>query len=73
MPGLTRREPRGEAAGIFSRFDRLFEEWARMMPFPHWREVQDLIRVPAMAFLIAIASQVPILSCPTFSGQGNCG
>jgi len=50
MPGLTKREPRGEAADIFSRFDRLFEEWARMMPFrpsslPHWREVQDLIRV----------------------------
>jgi HSP20 family protein len=50
MPGLMRREPRGEAADIFSRFDRLFEEWARMMPFrpssfPRWREVEDLIRV----------------------------
>jgi len=50
MPGLMRREPRGEAADVFSRFDRLFEEWARLMPFrpisfPHWREVEDLIRV----------------------------
>ena len=33
MPGLMRREPRGEAADVFSRFDRLFEEWLRMMPF----------------------------------------
>ena len=50
MPGLARREPRGEAGEIFSRFDRMFEEWARMMPFrampfPHWREAGDLIRV----------------------------
>jgi HSP20 family protein len=45
-----RREPRGEAADIFDRFDRLFDEWARMtpfwpMPFPRWRGAEDLIRV----------------------------
>jgi len=48
MPGLMRREPRGEAADIFGRFDRLFEEWARMAPFrpfPRWWGVEDLIRV----------------------------
>jgi HSP20 family protein len=33
MAGLMRREPREEAADIFGRFDRLFEEWARMLPF----------------------------------------
>jgi len=50
MAGLVRREPHGEAADVFSRFDRLFEEWARMMPFrpmsfPRWLEAGDLIRV----------------------------
>jgi HSP20 family protein len=50
MAGLARREPRGEAADVFSRFDRMFEEWARMMPFrpaafPRWREAEELIRV----------------------------
>jgi HSP20 family protein len=50
MPGLMRREPRGEAADVFSRFDRLLEEWARMMPFralsfPRWWEARDLLRV----------------------------
>ena len=50
MAGLTRREPHGEAADVFSRFDRMFEEWARMMPFrpmlfPRWREAEELIRV----------------------------
>jgi HSP20 family protein len=50
MPGLMRRQPRGEAADVFSRFDRLFEEWLRMMPFrpmgfPRWLEAGDLIRV----------------------------
>jgi HSP20 family protein len=50
MTGLARREPRGEAADIFSRFDRMFEEWARMMPFrpmafQRWREAEELIRV----------------------------
>ncbi len=50
MPGLMRREPRGEAPDVFSRFDRMFEEWARMMPFrpmafPRWWRVEDLIQV----------------------------
>ena len=50
MSGLTRREPHGEAADVFSRFDRMFDEWARMMPFrpmlfPRWREAEELIRV----------------------------
>lgn len=49
MPGIARREPRG-AGDVFSRFDRLFDEWARIMPFrpgpfPHWREADELIRV----------------------------
>ena len=30
MAGLMRREPREEAADVFGRFDRLFEEWARI-------------------------------------------
>ncbi len=33
MAGLMRREPRGEAAETPGRFDRLFDEWTRMMPF----------------------------------------
>ena len=50
MPGLMRREPRGEAEDVFGRFDRMFDEWARMMPFramqfPHWWEAGGLIRV----------------------------
>jgi HSP20 family protein len=50
MPGLMRREPRGEVADVFSRFDHLFEEWARVMPFramsfPRLWEAGDLIRV----------------------------
>ena len=45
MAGLMRREPRGEAGGVFRRFDRLFEEWARMTPFPFWWGGWDLIRV----------------------------
>lgn len=50
MPGLMRREPRGEAADAFGRFDRMFDEWTRMIPFrtmalPHWRDVEELIRV----------------------------
>jgi HSP20 family protein len=50
MPGLSKREPRGEAPDAFGRFDRMFEEWARMMPFramnfPHWWGAEDLIRV----------------------------
>jgi len=50
MAGLVKREPRGEAADVFSRFDQLFSEWLRTVPFrgmsmPHWPEDQDLIRV----------------------------
>jgi HSP20 family protein len=49
MLGLIRREPRGEAADIFGRLDRLFDEWTRMtpfrpLPFPRWRGAEDLIR-----------------------------
>ncbi len=32
MPGIARREPRGAAGDVFSRFDRMFDEWAKMMP-----------------------------------------
>jgi HSP20 family protein len=45
MPGLMRREPRGEAGDMFRRFDHMFDEWLRMMPFPRWRDVEGLIRV----------------------------
>lgn len=50
MAGLMRREPRGEVGEFFGRFDRMFDEWARMMPFramsfPHWHDGDDLIRV----------------------------
>jgi len=50
MPGLSRREPREEATDVFARFDRMFEEWARMMPFrsvpfPRWWDAGELIRV----------------------------
>jgi len=50
MPGLMRREPGGQVADVFGRFDHLFEEWARMMPFralsfPRWGEAGALIRV----------------------------
>lgn len=50
MPGLMRRESHGEAADVFGRFDRMFDEWARMMPFrpigfPHWKEADDFLRV----------------------------
>ena len=50
MPGLSKREPREEATDVFRRFDRMFEEWARMMPFrqvsfPRLWEAGDLIRV----------------------------
>jgi HSP20 family protein len=50
MPGLIRREPRGEVGEFFRRFDRMFEEWARMMPFrvvpfSRWLEPEDVIRV----------------------------
>lgn len=50
MAGLIRREPQGEATDVFGRFDRLFDEWMRMMPFrpmsfSHGREAADFIRV----------------------------
>jgi HSP20 family protein len=50
MAGLTKREPHAEAADMFARFDQMFEEWTRMMPFravafPRWREAEELIRV----------------------------
>jgi HSP20 family protein len=50
MAGLMRREPRVEAAETLGRFERLFDEWTRMMPFrsmafPLWRGAADLIRV----------------------------
>jgi HSP20 family protein len=50
MAGLMRREPREEAADVFGRFERLFDEWMRLMPFrpvpfSHWKEAEDFIRV----------------------------
>ena len=47
MTGLMRRRPGGdrEAPDIFGRFDQLFGEWMRMMPFRSWTESGDLIRV----------------------------
>jgi HSP20 family protein len=50
MAGLMRREPRGEAGELFSRFDHMFDEWARMMPlravpFSRWTDMDGLIRV----------------------------
>jgi HSP20 family protein len=45
MAGLMRRESYGEAAAIFGRLDRLFEEWVRMVPFPRGREAGDFVRV----------------------------
>ena len=33
MAGLMKRDSGGEATDVFGRFDRLFDEWARMMPF----------------------------------------
>lgn len=50
MVGLIRREHRtGEPFDVFGRFDRLFDEWTRMLPLrsavePGWRH-QDVIRV----------------------------
>jgi HSP20 family protein len=50
MAGLMKHEHRGEVGEFFSRFDRMFEEWARLLPFravafPHWPESEELIRV----------------------------
>ncbi len=49
MAGLMRREPRAEAGEYYSPIDRLFDQWARMMPlaalpFPRW-DAEGLIRV----------------------------
>jgi HSP20 family protein len=49
MAGLIRREHKTpESFDVFGRFDRLFDEWTRMMPvrspFEGWRH-QDLIQV----------------------------
>ncbi len=50
MPGLTRREHRtAEPYDVFGRFDRLFDEWTKMlplrMPFESGGRYEDLIRV----------------------------
>lgn len=50
MAGLMRRESLEGAGDGLGRFERMFDEWMRMMPFrpmafPHWREAEDLIRV----------------------------
>jgi HSP20 family protein len=50
MAEVSKREPRGEATDVFARFDRMFDEWARTMPFrpvpfPRWWDAGDVIRV----------------------------
>jgi HSP20 family protein len=45
-----KHDPRGEVGEFFSRFDRMFDEWTRMLPFramsfPHWHDMDDLIRI----------------------------
>jgi HSP20 family protein len=50
MAGLMRREPRGEVGEFFSRFDRMFDEWARAMPFRtlpfgRWPDADGMIPV----------------------------
>jgi HSP20 family protein len=47
MAGLMKRESRGEkeTTDVFSRFDQLFDEWVRMVPFRRWTGPSDLIRV----------------------------
>jgi HSP20 family protein len=50
MAGSTRHDHRAEVAEFFGRFDRMFEEWTRILPFramafPRWPETEDLIRV----------------------------
>ncbi len=50
MAGLMRREPRGEVGDFFGHFDRMFDEWARMMPFrsvpfARWPEADGMIHV----------------------------
>jgi HSP20 family protein len=50
MAGLMRREPHGEVGEFFSRFDRMFDEWARVMPlralpFGRWPDMDGMIRI----------------------------
>jgi len=50
MAGLTKHDPRGEVGEFFGRFDRMFDEWARMLPFramafPRWHDMDDLLRI----------------------------
>jgi HSP20 family protein len=50
MAGLMRREPRGEVGEFFGHFDRMFDDWARMMPFRtvsfgRWPDVDGMIHV----------------------------
>jgi len=50
MADLMKREPSGKVTDVFSRFDRLLDEWARTMPFrpaafPPWLEAGDVIPV----------------------------
>lgn len=49
MPGLMKREPHEEAADVFNRFDRLFDEWTRTVfrpvPFPRWWGAEALIPI----------------------------
>ena len=50
MARLMKHDPRGEVGEFFGRFDHMFDEWARMPPlramaFPHWHDMDDLLRV----------------------------
>ncbi len=50
MAGLMRREPHGEVGEFFSRFDHMFDEWARALPlravpFARWPDMDGMIRV----------------------------
>ena len=50
MPGLMKHDPRGEVGEFFSRFDRMFDEWTRILPFramsfPHWHDMDDLLPI----------------------------
>jgi HSP20 family protein len=50
MPEVSKRKARGEATDVFGRFDRMFDEWARMRSFrpvlfPRWWDADDVIRV----------------------------
>jgi len=50
MAGLMRREPVGEVADFFGRFDHMFDEWTRLFPlrtlgFARWPDVDSMLRV----------------------------